>query len=155
MSSFGLTYACQDVRDAQAELEGLLAQAQAAKLLTTHWFTADEGHPTAVAAQTLYKQVVNENLVIVSDDACAETAGKLRRASAELRALLQFNQTSRPDFTPSTTYDSPDTLDKLKPLFIAGAVVAGVVVLVPVVYEAVATFRAVRRTRVRGYRRRR
>lgn len=158
MSQFGLTYACQEVRDAQAELNNLLAQAKAARLLITHWFTADEGHPTAVAAQTLYSQVVNDNLVIAGDAACAETAAQLKDASAQLRTLLAAHKTSSTGYVPpsdSPYTPDPDTLDKLKPLFIAGAVVAGVVLLVPIVYEAVSIVKLVRPKRLRGYRRRR
>lgn len=159
LGGFGLTYACDEVRVALNELEGLLAQAKAAKILTTHWFSADEGHPTAVAAQTLYSQINNQNLVIASDEACADTSRQLRSASESLRALLAFNQTGKVEFTPpaDSPYDTPDTLDKLKPLFISVGVIAGVVVLAPIVYELVASVKMFRRakSRVRGYRSRR
>lgn len=156
---FGLTYACQEVRDAQEELQKLLAQAKAAKLLITHLFSPDEGHPIAVGAQTLFNQVVNDNLVIVSDDACAQATAQLKDASAQLRALLAAHGTGSSAYIPpadSPYVDpNPDTLDKLKPLFIAGAVVAGVVLLVPVVFEAVSIVRTVRRSRRRYSGRRR
>jgi hypothetical protein len=158
MSAFGLTYACDDVRNAQSELETLLAQAKAARLLTTHWFSADEGHPIAVKAQTLYSQTINQNLVIFSDEACAQVSGELRASSAALRGLLAYSKVEQPSFTPPTDspYDAPDTLDKLKPLFISVGVVAGAAILVPIIFEAVGVARMFRKGRkYRGYRGRR
>jgi hypothetical protein len=147
MSRFGLTYACDDVRTAQSELETLLAQAQAARLLTTHWFVANEGHPTAVAAQSLFDHVRDDNLVIAGDEACTQIAGQLRQASSSLRALLAYNKIEDVAFAPPTDspYTTPDTLDKLKPLFIGAAVIAGVVVLVPVITELVGLSRTARK----------
>jgi hypothetical protein len=154
--SFGLTYACDDVRAAQTELETLLAQAKAAKLLITHLFGPDEGHPIAVKAQTVFSQTVNQNLVIVSDEACAQVAGELRTNALALKGLLQYNKVEQVSFAPPTDspYETPDTLDKLKPLFIAAGVIAGAVVLVPIVFEAVATTRMFRKSRRYSGRRR-
>jgi hypothetical protein len=161
MGAFGLTYACDAVRDALSELEPLLAQSKAAKLLTTHWFGADEGHPIAVNAQTLYSQTINQNLVIASDEACTETSSNLRAASAQLRELLSYQGTGQVQYEPPANSPyrdtTPDMLDKLKPLFIAGAVIIGVVMLIPVVFELTSVVRTARRTsrRTAGYKRRR
>jgi hypothetical protein len=156
LGAFGLTFACENVRDAQEELAPLLAQAQAARLLTTHWFTADEGHPIAVNAQAVYRQVIDRNLVLFSDEACEEAASRMRAVSGPLRDLLAYAKVEQVGYAPpeDSPYASPDTLDKLKPLFIAGAVVAGVVVLAPIVYELVGGVKLFRRTKSRtgGYR---
>jgi hypothetical protein len=162
LGAFGLLYACDDLRAALNEMEALLVQAKAAKLLTTHWFSADEGHPIAVNAQAVYSQVNNQNTVVLGvEDSCSQTAGELRRAAAPLRELLAYNQTGQVGFTPpaDSPYQdtTPDTLDKLKPLFISVGVIAGVVVLAPIVYELIASVKMFRKTKARtsGYRRRR
>lgn len=156
LGAFGLTWACNDVDVARTELKQLLDVAEHVGLLTTHWFSADDGHPVAVAAQATYSGVKNNNLVIVSDEACRSTAAELNAASARLRALLVETGASvppplRPDYQPQP---SANPLDQAKPLLIAGAVIAGAVVLAPIVFELVATVRTARRG-LRGYRRRR
>lgn len=152
---FGLTYACEDVRSAQEELAALLAQAQAAKLLTVHWFTADEGHPIAVEAQSVYRQVIDRNLVLFSDDACAEAANRLKEQSEKMRGLLAYNKVDDVVYTPPTDSPyqngNPDTLDKLKPLFISGAVILGVVMLIPLAYQLAGSIGLVRKVAKKRY----
>lgn len=159
-SGFGLSYACDDVRAAQQELKLLLDEAKATKLLTTHTFTANEGHPIAVNAQAVFDQAVNENLVIFSDSACADWTARLQDASAKLRDLLLYYKTNEPSYEPpgDSPYtdddgDKPDTLDKLKPLFIAGAVAIGAIVLAPILFEVAGFSKMFRKTRRRtaGY----
>jgi hypothetical protein len=151
--AFGLTYACDDVRNAQARLKSLLDQATAAKLLVTHWFTANEGHPVAVAAQDTYDNVVNQNLVIESDDACAQVTATLDTASDSMQGLLDSVGAQKNAYVPpaQSPYVSPpdDTLAKLKPLFIAGAVVVGAVVLAPILFEVAGLSRVFRSAKKR------
>lgn len=151
MGAFGLTWACNDVDVAVTELKALLDEAKRTGLLTTHWFTADEGHPVAVAAQATLKGVQNNNLVIMSDEACRSTSAELNGAADRLRNLLsetgaQVPAPLRPDYT---SQPSQNPLDQAKPFIIAGAVIAGAVVLAPIVFELVATARMFRTSRSR------
>ncbi len=156
MGHFGLTWACNDVDAALDELKQLLNKAEEVGILTTHWFSADEGDSVALQAQATYKGIINNNLVIMSDDACVANTNEARAASRRLsERLAQVGATVpeplRPDYEHQ---ESQDPIEKAKPIVIAVGVIAGAVVLAPIVFEIVASVRAARRG-FRGYRRRR
>jgi hypothetical protein len=161
LGAFGMSYACDEVRAAQDELDSLLDQAVSAKLLVRPFFSfisqgTATGHPIAVAAQNVMYELQKRNLVVFSDEACDEWTARLEEASNSLRVLLEHHGTGEveyvpPEESPYVAPEKPDTLDKLKPLFIAGAVVAGVVLLIPIAFEVAGISRALRRKKRRGY----
>jgi hypothetical protein len=167
VGAFGLYYACDEVRSAQAELDSLLDQAVSAKLLKRPFFSfvsqgTPTGHPIAVAAQDVMYELKNQNQVIALGEACAEWTAKLEEASRSLRTLLAYHGTGKVEYVPpgDSPYVEPEgsgILDKLKPLFIGAAVVAGVVLLVPIAFEVAGISRAFRKSKRRtaGYGRRR
>lgn len=165
LGRFGLTFACDDVTTAMNRLSSDLSQASAAGLLITHWFTANEGHPTAVAAQSVYDSINNGSVVIESSDACAQYAQQANDAADAVESLLQSKNTSSPNYVPPTTnpYANPSGasgqlpfLDQLKPIFIAVAIGAGALVLIPLVGELAGWSKVARasKKRVSGYGRR-